>query len=358
MTPLTMGVEEEFYLVDETGELVEEAAGTVGDADEEDVDLKPELLRSQVESGSAVCLDHATLLADLTDLRTRLADAARGRGVRLLSTGTVVCDPGAQRVAAGRRYHRIARHVGHFVVDEATCGTHVHVGVSSRSSAIAISNHLRPWLPVLLALSANSPFHRGSDTGYASSRYLLWGRWPTAGPPPYLSSEAEYEEIVDGLITSTAALDRGMIYWDIRPSEHQPTIEIRVFDAAGTAAEAALYGVLVRTLVACALDKIASGTPAPRLPHEVLRANLWRAARTGLAGQCADPRTGTQRPVLDILASLVPHCVGGEDEIQFARLMLSRLREVGDGATRQRAAYARRECLTDVIEMLASQTLL
>ena len=357
MTLLTMGVEEEFYLVDEDGLPVDEAAGTVGDADEDDIDLKPELLRSQVESGSAICLDHTALLADLTDLRTRLTDAANGRGARLMSSGTVVCDTGDQRVAAGRRYRRIARHVGHFVVDEATCGTHVHVGVPSRAEAIAVSNHLRPWLPVLLALSANSPFHRGSDTGYASSRYLLWGRWPTAGPPPFLSSLDEYESIVSGLIESSAALDRGMIYWDIRPSEHQPTVEIRIFDAAGTAAEAALYGVLVRTLVADALDRVASNTPPPNLPHEVLRANLWRAAREGLDGKCADPSTGSHRPVLDILDALAPRCVGGEDEVKFVHLMLNTLAKVGGGATRQRSAYARRKCLTDVVEMLVSQTL-
>src|SRR5256885_1954110 len=185
--------------------------------------------RRSSRSGSAVCVDHVALLADLTDLRNRLSEGARHHGARLVACGSVITEPAdPQRVAKGRRYRRIARHVGRFVVDAATCGCHVHIGVESREIAIQASNHLRPWLPALLALSANSPFHQGVDTGYASARYLLWGRWPTAGPPPYLESAAHYERIVRGLLVSEAALARGMIYWDIRPSEHQPPPETRV----------------------------------------------------------------------------------------------------------------------------------
>jgi carboxylate-amine ligase len=351
-----MGVEEEFYLVDESGDPVQEAAGTVDDAERDDeADLKGELLLSQVEAGSGVHREHAKLLADLTDLRARLSEGAARNGARLLAAGSVVNAPAdPQRVAAGRRYRQIARHVGRFVVDGATCGCHVHVGVDSRACAIAVSNQLRPWLPVLLALSANSPFHRGVDTGYASARNLLWGRWPTSGPPPHLSSEEEYERIMLGLLASGAALDRRMIYWDIRPSEHQPTVEIRVHDTAATAQEAVLFAVLVRTLVAEALD--GSGTASP-LPHEVLRANLWRAARDGLEGRCADPVTGEHRPVHDILGELVPRCVGGPSEVQFATHMLDTLREVGGGAARQRAAFRRRGNLGDVVDMLVEQTL-
>jgi carboxylate-amine ligase len=359
---LTMGVEEEFYLVDAAGDLVQAGSGTVHAADElaredGDVDLKPELLRSQVESGSAICRDHSALLADLTDLRKRLGDAARNHGARLISSGSVVLEPvDPQRVAAGRRYRRIADHVGQFVVDAATCGTHVHVGVDSREVAIAVSNHLRPWLPMLLALSANSPFHHGADTGYASARYLLWGRWPTSGPPPYLASEDEYERIVRGLLASKAALDRGMIYWDVRPSEHQPTVEIRVADAAGTAEEATLYAVLVRTLVAEALDRVEHGVLADPVPQEVLRANLWRAARDGLEGYCADPVTGEHRKAHEVVSDLVPRCVGGSEEVAFASQIVEKLRRDGGGAARQRAAYRLRGSLTDIVEMLVAQT--
>jgi carboxylate-amine ligase len=354
---LTMGVEEEFYLVDLAGELVPAAIGTVDEADGQDVDLKPELLRSQVESGSEVQVDHAALLADLIGLRARLGDAAGHHGARLLASGTVPTGPSdPQKVAPGRRYRRIAEHVGRFVFDGATCGCHVHIGVAERDRAVAVSNHLRPWLPTLLALSANSPFHQGLDPGYASARYLLWGRWPTAGPPPYLESAEHYERIVGGLLDSEAALDRGMIYWDIRPCEHQPTVEIRIADSFGTAAEAALFGVLVRTLVAEALEQIDRGHRAEAIPHEILRAQLWRAARDGLEGRCADPATAALRPVHDILADLAPRCVGGPSEVDFATEQLDLLRHRGGGAARQRAAHNQHGRLTDVIDLLIGQT--
>lgn len=353
---LTMGVEEEFFLVDPRGRLLQEAPRTVEEATEPapDIDLKPELMRSQVESGSEVCRDHQTLLANLTDLRSRLSDAARHRGARLMASGTSVLAPDdPQRVAAGSRYRHIVDHVGRFLVDDSTCGCHVHVGVAEQDAAIQVSNHLRPWLPTLLALSANSPFHHGVDTGYASTRHLLWGRWPTAGPPPYLDSVEHYERIVAGLDDSGAMLDRGMIYWDIRPSEHQSTVEIRVHDSVGTATEATLVGVLVRTLVAEALERLDRGVRGPALPHEVLRAQLWQAAREGLEGRCADPVTGDQRPVHDILVELAPRCAGGNREAEFAQEVLATLRRAGGGAARQRAAHRAAGRGEDVVDMLA-----
>ncbi|HEU5471283.1 MAG TPA: glutamate--cysteine ligase [Actinophytocola sp.] len=361
---MTVGVEEEFFLTGNSGELVHVAEGTIATADEANaegegdaIDVKAELLRAQVESGSEICRDHRELRANLTDLRARLAEAAREQGARLLACGTILTDStDPHRITVGRRFHRIVDHVGDFVVDGTTCGCHVHIGVDSPDIAMRVSNHLRPWLPVLLALSANSPFYRGADTGYASSRYLLWGRWPTSGPPPYLESVEHYERIVRGLLTSTAALDRGMIYWDIRPCEHQPTVEIRVHDTAATATEATLIGVLVRTLVAGALERIDHRVPAEKLPHEVLRANLWLAARDGLEGQCADPVTGELRPVHDILAELAARCPGGRAETDFAASTLAELRRTGGGAARQRAAYRRRHRWEDVVTMLVAQT--
>jgi carboxylate-amine ligase len=333
-------------------------AEEVAAGEDDNPDLKPELMRSQVESGSDVFREYLGLLDNLTDLRGRLSDAARNHGARLMSSGTVINEPAdPQRVAAGRRYDRVARHVGRFVFEGVTCGCHVHVGVDSRELAVQVSNHVRPWLPVLLALSANSPIHYGVDTGYASARYLLWGRWPSSGPPPYLESEEHYEQIVRGLLDSGALLDRRMIYWDIRPSEHQPTVEIRVSDACGTAAEAALTGVLVRTLVAEALERLDRGERAERLPHEVLRAQLWRAARDGLEGVCADPASGEVRPAHDILAGLVPRCVGGAAEVEFAGEVLGELRRTGGGAARQRATLARRGRYGDVVDMLVDQTI-
>lgn len=358
---LTVGVEEEFFLVDQKGMLAQEAAETLADSDRVDADLKPELLLCQVESASDVCRSADELLASLRELRRRLGEGARAHDARLLATSTTVLKENDQStIGPGARYQRMAVQLGSLVYSGATCGCHVHVGIDDRETALQVSNHLRPWLPVLLALSANSPFNNGHNTGYACSRYLLWGRWPTAGPPPYLESVDHFESIVAGLLRTGAALDRKMIYWDVRASEHQPTLELRVCDVAGTVEEAALYGVLVRALVGSMLEQLADGHKAERLSHEVLRAGMWRAARDGLEGRCPDPATGEVRPVHEILRRLVERLgpmLRETAELSFVDGMLDRLRAEGGGATRQRMVFDRRGRLEDVVDMLAEQTL-
>ncbi|HET9142730.1 glutamate--cysteine ligase [Actinophytocola sp.] len=355
---LTVGVEEEFFLVDRDGFLAQEAPETLAEADRDGADLQSELLRCQIEAATEPRTDAAGLVADLRELRNRLAGAAAARNVRLLPTSTAVrTEPDRPIIAPDARYRRMARHLGGLVFTGLTCGCHVHVGIEDRATALRVSNHLRPWLPTLLALSGNSPFDGSGLTGYASARNLLWARWPTAGPPPYLESVDHYESIMTAMLNTEAMLDRKMVYWDIRPSEHQPTLEVRVCDTAGTAEEAALYGVLVRCLVAAALDE---DRPAPRLPHEVLRAGLWRAARDGLSGRCPDPVTGELRPVPEILRDLRDRSASGlkeSGELDFVDELLDWLGKHGGGADRQRAAFDQRHRLTDVVDMVADQAL-
>lgn len=358
---LTVGVEEEFFLVDARGYLANKAQATLADAEGNGADLQTELLRCQVEAATRVCRYADELVADIRGLRARLAAGARRQGARLLATSTTIQEERGQLVIGpDPRYQRMAGHLGALVFSGTTCGCHVHVGIDDRATALAVSNHLRPWLPLLLALSANSPFHGGVDTGYASSRYVMWARWPTAGPPPYLESVDEYESIVRAMLHMKAALDRKMIYWDVRLSEHQPTLEVRIFDVAGTVEEAALYGVVVRALVSGALDRVASGQRAPRIPHETLRAGLWRAARDGLEGYCPDPDTGQLRPAHEVLGKLRT-VIGPElrhpGEVSFVDHMFDWLRSCGGGAYRQRAAYCHAARLTDVVDFLAEQTL-
>jgi carboxylate-amine ligase len=361
---LTVGVEEEFFLVDVLGNLAQDAEETLAGAHDpihkpiQDGDgIQAELLRCQVEAATSVHRDHVELLGDLRTLRIRLATAAARRGNRLLATGTAVYPAVSQSVITpDRRYLGMEELYGALVYSGTTCGCHVHVGVDDREAALRVSNHLRPWLPVLLALSANSPFNNGYETGYASSRYVTWARFPSSGPPPYLESVDHYESIVQGIMRTEAILDRKMIYWDVRPSERHRTLELRVCDVAGTAEEAALYGILTRALVGTLLDE---DRPAPRTPHEVLRAGLWRATRDGLEGRCPDPLDGELRPVHDILDHLLER-IGPAlraAELTFVDEMIGWLRATGGGAARQRAAYGRRHRLADVVDMLAEQTL-
>jgi carboxylate-amine ligase len=208
---------------------------------------------------------------------------------------------------------------------------------------------------VLLALTANSPFHDGADTRYASWRQQMWRRWPSAGPPAYVSWLEEYESRVDGLLRAGAIVDRGMIYWDVRLSEHEPTVEVRISDVAVDVPDAALLAVLVRGLAMRALHG-SDDTPGATLPQEVLAARLWRSARDGLAGQCVDPVGGELVPAWRVIDDLV---AGLRDQLQstadadFVADTLARLRTEGGGAQRQRAAFARRKRLTDVVDSLA-----
>ena len=162
---------------------------------------------------------------------------------------------------------------------------------------------------VLLALSANSAIYRGVDTGYASWRNVLWGRWPSAGPPPYFESVAHYDAEVSMLLDCGAMLDDGMLYWDIRPSSKFPTVEIRVADVPATAAETVLLATLSRAAVMTALNAYDRGERAPRIDDHVVRAAYWKAAHDGLDGQAVDVFDGwTTAPAVDVLDGGSPSC--------------------------------------------------
>jgi glutamate---cysteine ligase / carboxylate-amine ligase len=355
---VSVGVEEEFFLVDDTGTLLYQAPEALRDTETDGIDVKAELLRCQVESATGICWNAQEIYDQLTNLRERLADGAARLGARLAATGTVVHEqPPGTEIGQGTRYHVIAEHFGDIVVTGMTCGCHVHVGMTDRAEAIAVANHLRPWLPMLLALGANSPFVHGTDTHYASSRHLLYGRWPSAGPPPYLESVDHYESIMSSLLESGAALDRKMIYWDIRPSENQPTVEVRVPDVLGTPREATLLAIVIRTLATRARELIDAGKPAPRVPTETIKAGLWRAAKDGLGGHCPDPDTQNLRPAHTILAELVQSSTSDlreTGELEFVESTMDWLRRNGSGAHRQREAFAIRQNLDDVLNVICT----
>jgi carboxylate-amine ligase len=349
--PRTIGVEEEFLLVDADGQLSGRGPEIVG-ATSSDYggEVEAELTVCQVEAVSEVCRTAGDVLGRLTALRGELAAEARARDLRLLPSGCpVLPEDDRPPITPKPRYLRMARHFGATARTGATCGCHVHVEMPDRELGVRVINHVRPWLPALLALTANSPFD-GSDTGYASWRYQVWSRWPSAGPPPVFASLDEYESIVDSMLRSGAILDKGMVYWDVRLSEHQPTVEFRVADVAARAVDAAVLAVLVRGLVEHAVDRISAGEPVPDLPDAVLRANLWCASHRGLRGESLHPVTGDLVPLASQLSDLVGWL--GEDA-EFVAPRLASLRSAGGGADLQRAAFERRRCLADVVDELA-----
>lgn len=337
MNGLTLGVEEEFLLVDGSGRLA--AAGPEISEQVKDPagQVEHELRRCQVESATGVCATAEEVVDSLRTLRDRLAAEAAEHGLRMLASGTApMADDRPPRFTPDVRYQRMAREFGGIAQASLTCACHVHVSTPDAAAGLRISNHIRPWLPVLLALTANSPFHNGLDTAYASWRHVLWTRWPSAGPPPHFDSVDEYESRVDALTVAGAALDKGMVYWDIRLSAHQPTVEIRIADVLPTPSEAALLAVLVRGLAVQAIDGDTGPVATP--PPETLRAWLWRSARDGLTGCCLHPRTGNLVPawqvVNDLVTGLEPWL---RDDAEFVTEVLDRVRADGNGAQRQRA---------------------
>jgi len=207
-----------------------------------------------------------------------------------------------------------------------------------------VSNFVRPWLPVLSTVTANSAVFHGADTGYASWRTLLWSSWPLAGPPPYFRSERHYHALVDELIRSGVIMDAGMIYWYVRPSAHVPTVEVRIGDVAATVEDAVLLAGLTRALVTTALTQIDEGRPAPAVASELLRAACWQAARGGPGGRGVDAMRGGPASGWEMIDRLVSHvrpalAACGDDGVVDA--LVRQLRARGCGADRQRADYGR-----------------
>ena len=228
---LRLGVEEEFHVVDlPSRELVAQAPTILEGLPDET--YSDELQRSVVESNSPVCTELTALRESLVASRRLLVETAGAHDLGVVAAGTVpLVDPLRLAVTPSVRYERMLADYQLLVREQLICGAQVHVQVSDRDLAVAIAQRVTPHLPVLLALSASSPFWMGEDTGYASTRSLLWQRWPTAGLSGEISTAAEHDALVADLVASGTISDPGMIYFDVRPSAHVPTLELRVPDA-------------------------------------------------------------------------------------------------------------------------------
>ncbi|HEX2315168.1 MAG TPA: glutamate--cysteine ligase [Thermomonospora sp.] len=361
---VTMGVEEEFLLVDPaTGTTVPRAARVLARAAKAPprppgAEFHPELVTTQVESVSGVCTEAAGLRRQLYEGRRALADAAAAEGVALVSTGTPVPPTVAPPFTDGDRYTLIAERFAGMVVGYESCGCHVHVGVPERETAVAVVNHLRPWLPTLLALSVNSPFDRGRDSGYASWRMVGQARFPGAGVPPWCPSAQAYDRRLDRLVDCGVLVDRTMTFWLARPSARLPTVEVRAADAAATVDEAVLQALLTRALVRQALLELAAGREAPRPEDQVCAAALWAAARHGLSGPGVHPLKEVRVPagrLVDELLAWTRPALEESGDLAVVTGLLARVRRAGTGADRQRRAAARGG-VPAVVGMLARQT--
>lgn len=358
---LTLGVEEEYLLVDaerpEAVPVVEDVFDHIP-AELRDA-VQHEYVRSQIEIASPPGLDLQQLWHSLGDLRAGLAAAAEKAGARLVAVGASPARGPDSDIVDIPRYHRMIERYGHLSPGTGLNGMHVHVGIPDAETGVQVLNHLRPWLPVLQAATANSPYYQGTDTGYASWRSVMWARWPTVGPTPYLANHDDYESLLTDLIASGAMLDDGMLYWYARLSARYPTVEVRIGDVCPTLDDTLLVAALIRGLVATVLKDVQDGNPAPRVPHHLLVAAHWRAAHDGLEGLAVDLETRQPRPAWHLVRRLLDMIrpeLERHGDLEMVTVLLGRLRARGSGAARQRAVYAGSGDIAEVVTWLADHT--
>lgn len=362
----TLGVEEEFLLVDADSrrlrpwaeDVLPHAQQAVGEGGQ----VEPEFKRSQVESGTPVCRTLDELSEEIARLRATLSAAAERTGARLAAAGThpfshwrgegSEVTPKESYLGLEREYQRLAR-------EKIICGCHVHVGVPDPEAAIQILNRVRPWLPAILAVSVNSPFWLGEDTGYASFRTEIWRRWPTAGTPEPFASRQEYDRLVDVLLGTGSIDDPARVHWDVRPSPQYPTLEFRITDVCLTVDDAVAVAGLVRGLVRTCHAEAVGGGPTPRPRAELLRMATWQAARYGLDCDLVDvvgERSVPASEMVDTLLEFVHPALEENEEWEVVSALVHQVVQGGTGAARQRRALELAGRLEDVVDLVVDAT--
>lgn len=351
----TVGVEEELLLVDadtlRPTPVAHQLLGPNATMPYAERVLELEVKREQIEVVNPPVHSLQELRSAIVRGRAAADAAALAVGARAvaLATAPLECEP---HLVSTPRYDRMAKQFGLTMDEQLTCGFHVHVAIESAEEGAAVLDGIRPWLPILLALSANSPFWQGTDTEFASYRYQAWGRWPTAGPYDRFGSADAYRTTVDQLLRAHVSLDAGMMYFDARLSTHAPTVEVRIADVCLRPDDAAALAVLTRALVTSAATEAAADVPADPVPTSLLRLASWRASRFGIGDELVHPVSRRLVPARDAVDALMVHADAGFADAR-ERLEVHRavalLFERGNGAVEQRAAHVAGADLADVI---------
>ncbi|WP_406700318.1 carboxylate-amine ligase [Singulisphaera sp. Ch08] len=358
----TIGVEEEYQIVNpETRELrqraqriLRKAQATVGE------DVTNELYLSQIEIGTPVCKTLGEVRAELVRLRSGVINAAQREGSRIVAAGTHPFSHWEdQAITPKPRYYGIAADFQQLAREQIIFGCHVHVGISDRELAIQVMNRALPWLAPLLALTGNSPFWLGMETGYSSYRTELFQRFPMAGTPHVLASRSEYDDLVTSLIETGSISEASKIYWDIRPSSHFETLEFRITDVCTSIDEAVMVAGLCRALVRTCYSHAERGLPIEYVRPELLRAAKWRASRYGLEGELIDVEARRAVPAAQLIKKFLeflrPSLEETEEWDEIGTLVFETL-DRGTGAKRQRDAYSQRGRFEDVVDLLIKET--
>ena len=360
----TLGIEWELQLIDAQSRLLRQDADEVLaalpglDASGEHPQIRHELMQSTVEIVTGVCSTVSEAKADLGKTIEELQCIAEDRSILLACAGThPVSDWRDAKMAPIARYAELVEQMQWLARRIQTFGVHVHVGLRDGSKAIPVVNALAAYLPHFLALTASSPFWNGQDTGLASTRAIIFGDLPTAGPPHRLSGWGEFEDYMDTLLRARTIRSIKEVWWDIRPHPDLGTIEIRMFDGLPTAREVGMVAALSQSLVQLFDAQIDRGYRLPSPSSWVVRDNKWRATRYGLDATVITDESGTTAPLRDELYELVRELepvadrLGCLEELRVASEVL----EYGASYERQRAVLAHVGEMTDVIDALVTE---
>ncbi len=333
------------------------------DGGADDDELVPELQREQIETGTSPCSSLDELASQLAERRSIAAKAAHRMGaeVAALATSPLPVEPS---ISLDERYERMAELYAMTAQEQLTCGCHVHVSVASEEEGVAVLDRIRPWLPPLLAISANSPFWQGRDSGYSSYRRQVWGRWPSSGPTGLFGTPRVYHETVTAMLDTGALLDEGMVYFDARLSRRYPTVEIRVADVCLRVTDAVLLASLARALVETAAREWRDGRPPQPVRTESLYLATWRASRSGLEGDLVHPVTGRAAPAEAVIRALLDHAGdalaaadAAADHVGATNDLVQALLARGNGAILQRKVYGSTGELPAVVRNAVAHTL-
>ena len=355
----TVGVEEELMIVDgQSLDLVSAVGSIIAEAPPVG-SIHPEFLESVLEIATSPCPNVRRAAEELRTLRGVARDRARGHGLEIGASGT---HPFArweeQRIVSDDRYRGLVESLGFIARQELVFGVHVHVGMADAEEAVQVANWLRPLVPLLIALAANSPMWRGAPTGLASCRVPIFRAFPRVGLPPHFASWTDFEERVERMTTAGVIEDYTYLWYDVRPHPRLGTLEIRAMDSQTRLEHTVALTALVVCLVKLLTERVQAGGLASDPPWEILDENRWLAARHGLDAQLFDldagARRGVRELVEDLLTTLAPHaaeldCV---EELEGVRDMLTQ----GNGARRQRLVFEANHDLRELTAEIVAAT--
>ncbi len=365
--PFCIGVEEEFQILDpDTGDLVSRVDEVIGKSGPElEENLTTEIFQAVVETKTDVCQDVGELRTEIQRLRGALGDFTQDRGYAIAAAGT---HPFArwedQDVTEKDRYKELVEEMRWAAKRELIFGQHVHVSVERPDQAIAVTNGLRPFLPVLLALSVNSPFWKGRETGLMSTRVRIFDALPRTGVPREFQDWPDFQGTLQELIEAGSVEDVTKIWWDVRPRHDLGTVEVRIADLPTETEDSVALAALTKALVVTLAHRHDEGLAQPvNHSQEVIEENRWRALRGGLEGNLIQrngddeveevPAVDAVSSTLDLVADTAAD-LGLQSEMRRIRNLV---KTQGTGARRQLDVYERTGDLTEVVHDIVDRTL-